>query len=760
MRVPLFAAVLVGAIGACADTGARPPAADAAAGRPDAAVPWSPELGASIEPGGDAVHVRVGSTRATRIEAWFYAAPLGAAEVLRVVLERAPGQDVFAARIPMTALRDAGAGDVLYYGLRAWGPNWPWDPAWTPGSAAGFLVDVDADGNRMNPNKLLIDPYAREISHDPTGPGNTSGNVYRVGDDWRATDSGAQAPKGIVLAEADVAALADVGARPARALRDQIIYEVHLRGLTRGDPDAGACAGTYAAAGARAAELAALGVTAIELLPLQETWNDGNDLAPDSASGDNYWGYATLAFFAPDRRYACDRSPGGPTRELAAMVRAFHAHGVEVWLDVVYNHTTEGGGGSLLSLRGLDNAAYYELNAAGTGFTDHTGVGADLDATHPLTADLIVDSLRWWHEALGIDGFRFDLASVLGDVCGPGCFDFRRDGLLARIADELPARDGDGGAGAILVAEPWAIGLGTYQIGNFGPGWAEWNGRYRDLLRDDQNRLGATDVTPGWLANRVAGSYELFGDDGRAPWHSINFLVSHDGFTLRDLYACNAKRNDQPWPLGPSSGGDDQNRSWDQGGDPARQRQAARTGLALLMMSAGVPMITGGDEHYRSQACNNNPYNLDSPAIWLDPAERVEHAAFATFAQRLLGFRRAHPALRPAHFWRDDEVSWHRLDGAIATAPYLDDPGNHFLAWRMRGNGDGARSIYVAYNGFTATLRATLPAAAPGARWYRAADTGAWMEPDSNFHAPGAEYPMQGGIYDLVARSVVIFIER
>ncbi|MCA9680533.1 MAG: glycogen-debranching protein, partial [Myxococcales bacterium] len=552
----------------------------------------------------------------------------------------------------------------------------------------------------------------------------------------------------------------DAGQRPGRPLRDQLVYEVHLRGLTRGDADAGACAGTYAAAATRAADLAALGVTAVELLPVQETWNDRNDVVPDDAGGDNYWGYSTLAFLAPDRRYACDRSPGGPTREVAAMVRAFHDHGVEVWLDVVYNHTAEGGGSSLLSLRGLDNAGYYQLDRAGTGFTDHTGVGADVDVRQPAAADLVLDSLRWWHDVLGVDGFRFDLASVLGNACGPGCFDFRGDGLLTRIADELPARGGDGGDGAVLVAEPWGIGAGTYQLGHFPAGWAEWNGAYRDLIRDDQNRLDVADVTPGWLADRIAGSPDLFADDGRAPWSSIDFVVSHDGFTLRDLYACSAKANDQPWPYGPSGGGDDQNRSWDQAGDPARQRQAARTGLALLMLSAGVPMITGGDEAYRTQGCNNNPYNLDSPAIWLDPADRVDHAGFVTFARRLMQFRAAHPALRPATWWGDAEVSWHTLDGGVATGGYLDDPGNHFLGWRVRGNGDAARSIYVAYNGLNAPLQATLPAPAADARWYRVADTGAWMEPQDNSHAPGDEYPMQGRRYDLAARSLALFVER
>ena len=497
------------------------------------------------------VTFEVASTRATRVELWVYAAPTGPAQ-LHVAMTQTGNvwrAHVAAADLPPT----------VYYGYRAWGPNWPYDPAWQPGGDAGWISDVDGDGNRMNPNKLLFDPYARELSHDP------SGSAAAVGS-HRDDDSGPTAPKGIVVPDAPP----DFGTRPARPLRDDVIYEVHLRGFT--EAAGGACAGTYAGAAAKASYLASLGVTAVEFLPIQETRNDQNDADPTSDSGDNYWGYSTLAYFAPDRRYACDRSPGGPTRELRAMVHAFHDAGVKVLLDVVYNHTAEGSGGSLLSLRGLDNAGYYQLDRAGTGFTNDNGVGADLATDKPLAAQLVLDSLHYWHDVIGVDGFRFDLAPVLGNTCGPGCFTFD-PAFPARIASELP--------GTPLIAEPWGTVAGSYEVGHFPAGWSEWNDKFRDTIRQDQNQVGS--ITPGALGERIAGSPDLYA--ARGPDAGVSYLVSHDGFTLHDLYACDGPSNAQAWPYGPSDGGSTTNHSWDHGGDPAAQRQAVRTGMLLEMVS-------------------------------------------------------------------------------------------------------------------------------------------------------------------------------
>jgi len=712
----------------------------------DASPAFAAPLGATLLPDSARVLFRVHAPDATRVEVDVYDEPFGAAAMLRVPLAREPGGAVWRGSIAVAPERP------IYYGYRAWGRNWRYTHEWSPGSDAGFVADVDDAGHRFNPNKLLIDPYARELSHDPTNARHSDYGVYLSDEQNRARDSGPVAPKSVVVPRLPASDIP----RPALPRRDAIVYEVHVRGLTMADPDVDpACRGTYAGAAQKADYLADLGITAVEFLPVHETNNDANDNV-ESADGDNYWGYSTLAFFAPDRRYACDKRPGGPTREFRTMVDAFHARGIEVYLDVVYNHTAEGGGSALLSLKGLDNPGYYELSSDGTGYVSNTGAGPNTNAASLVLRDLVLDSLHYWSDELGVDGFRFDLAAVLGNSCARDCFDWRPQdpaGILRRAAAELP--------GIELIAEPWGIGTGTYRVGQFPVGWSEWNDQFRDLIRRDQNRLGSDAVTLGWLADRVSGSPDLFGDDGRSPAYSVNYIASHDGFSLRDVYSCNAKRNDQPWPFGPSNGGDDNNLSWDHGGDEARQRQAVRTGLALLMLSSGVPMITGGDEMFRTQYCNNNPYNLDSDKNWLDWSLPEKRPALHTFARRLLRFRRDHPALRSGRYL-GDEVSWHRADGSPADAAYLDDPGQQCLAWRLDGTalGDPARAIYVAYNGGDADVRLTLPAPGADRTWYRVADTAAWMEPFDNIDAAGAEYRMNGRIYDIAARSVVLFVER
>jgi len=331
-----------------------------------------------------------------------------------------------------------------------------------------------------------------------------------------------------------------------------------VRGLTQNDntiPEQ--FRDTYQGAALKAVYLADLGIAAVEFLPVQETQNDTNDVVT-STDGDNYWSYMTLNYFAPERRYSSDKSAGGPTKEFKAMVKAFHDKGIKVFIDVVYNHTGEDGAWvngdsstyNLYSWRGLDNPTYYSLTNDKQHSWDNTGVGGNYNTVNPIAQNLIIDYLDYWKTELGVDGFRFDLAPVLGNTCEHGCFNYDKmapNTALNRIINEFTERPTWGGKSTDFIAEPWAIGGNSYQVGGFPSGWSEWNGQYRDTIRKDQNQMGSEDITLGQLANALTCSASLFQDDGRAPWNSINFMVSHDGFTLKDLYSCNSKNNNQPW---------------------------------------------------------------------------------------------------------------------------------------------------------------------------------------------------------------------
>jgi glycogen operon protein len=728
-------------------------------------------LGAQYDATGRTITFRIYSASATRIELDLYALAHGAPEVAKYVMTK-DADNVWSLSVPVSALVAAGINETVYYGYRAWGPNWPYDPTWTAGSQTGFSSDVDSSGNRFNPNKLLVDPYALELSHDPINPGNRDGTIFASGASYRSLDSGAKAPKGIVL-PADTSS---VGIKPTRAQKDDIIYEVHVRGLTENDPAIPAeYRGTYAGAALKASYLANLGVTAVEFLPVQETQNDANDVTPNSTSGVNYWGYSTLDYFAPDRHYASDRSPGGPTREFKAMVKAYHDFGLKVFLDVVYNHTGEGGAWNpadpatynLYSFRGLDNPTYYSLTVDRQYSWDNTGVGGNFNTYNRVAQNLIVDSLAYWRDSMGIDGFRFDLASVLGNTCEHGCFNFDKsdpDTALNRIVRELPPRPAAGVVGIDLVAEPWAIGGNSYQVGGFPAGWSEWNGLYRDNLRTAQNQLGVVPVPIATLATRFSGSSDLYQSHGRAPWNSVNFIVAHDGFTLKDLYSCNGPNNTQPWPYGPSDGGSTSNDSWDQGGAVADQRRAARTGFAFLMLSAGTPMITGGDEYLRSIDCNDNPYDLDSIGNWLTYDWTTDQTNFSNFAQRMIAFRTAHPALRPENWYTAAELQWFTPAGTTADTAYWTDPGSHAIAWRIDGTdfADSASAIYVAYNGWSGSVDFTLPSPGNGKNWYRVSDTCNWADGPDTAAVPGAESFLggQGTDYGLCGQALLLLIAK
>lgn len=730
-----------------------------------------PLRGARFLPDHSAATFTLLAPRATRVELWLYRTAMDADPVRKEVMAvQADGS--LACTVPI--------GDAIYYGYRAWGPNWRHDQRWIPGSITGFVTDVDAAGNRFNPNKLLLDPYALEVSHDPLTPDHPDPTVYLSGPASRMIDTGPFAPKGIVIDIPEP----DFGAKPERAFKDEIVYEVHLRGLTKNDPNVPAnLQGTYAGAASRAGYLKDLGVTAVEFLPIHETQNALNDL-PHCLALQNYWGYDSFSFFAPDRRYSSDRSPGGPTREWMGMVKAFHAAGLKVYVDVVYNHHDEGNVDEatgticeIFSLRGLNNQDYFEaLSPAKRNYYENdTGVGPNVNCATAAVRNLVLDSLKYWTSVLGADGFRFDLAAVLGNANSSGGYLFDRDdpgNILNRAVTELPARPAAGGAGVDLIAEPYTATAQGQEQGNFPVGWSEWNDRFRDVFRASQNKLGIVPVTPGDMAKRFAGSEDLFGPRGRAPWNSVNYITSHDGLTLRDLYSYDQPDNNQPFPFGPSSGGRGakEEMCWDHGGDPVQQMQAVRTALAILLLSAGTPMIAGGSEFYRTQCGNNNAFNLDTIANWFDWGAAAQQAALTDFTRTLMWFRRAHPCLRPARFFTGTDhngnglkdLTWYSDSGTEASLDYLADPNRHLLAYRIDGTefGDPSDSVYVVYNAWSEAVQTTIPALLSGNQWFLVADTSANAEEWGNIHPAGQETLLKSDGYRVEARSVVLLIER
>jgi glycogen operon protein len=736
-------------------------------------------LGANYSIDNQQINFRIYSANATKIELYLYDQATGVEEIAKYSLSK-DASNVWSINLVVNNL-DTRLNNTIFYGYRAWGANWVYDTAWQKGSNTGFISDVDAQGNRFNPNKLLSDPYAKELSHDHLTPQWNDGTIYASGQNYRNIDSGLQAPKGILLKENTQS----IGVKPTRALKDDVIYEVNVRGLTKNDnsiPEQ--FRGTYKGAALKADYLAELGITTVEFLPVQETQNDTNDVVK-STDGDNYWGYMTLNYFAPDRRYASDKSPGGPTKEFKAMVKTFHDKGIKVFIDVVYNHTGEGGAWvsgdsstyNLYSWRGLDNSTYYSLTNDKQHSWDNTGVGGNYNTVNPIAQNLIIDSLDYWQTELGVDGFRFDLASVLGNTCEHGCFNYDKiatNTALNRIITEFTERPKWGGIGTDFIAEPWAIGGNSYQVGGFPAGWSEWNGQYRDTIRKDQNQMGIENILLGQLANVLTGSASLYQDDGRAPWNSINFIVSHDGFTLKDLYSCNSKNNNQPWPFGTSDGGESNNHSWNQGSfnQAQEQRKAARNGFALLMLSAGTPMLTGGDEYLRSIQCNNNPYNLDSIVNWLNFDWNTDQNNFNRFVKAMITFRKNHPSLRPSNFYQPidtngnfmEQLRWFKPNGNVANENYFNDVNNHAIAYRIDSSefGEQTTAIYVAYNGWSDNVNFTLPWPGTGKNWYRVTDTSNWNEGTSTVKDPGTEDFLGGEhiSYGLGGRAILVLIAK
>ncbi|GAB3269897.1 glycogen debranching protein GlgX [Kineosporia babensis] len=597
------------------------------------------------------------------------------------------------------------------YGYRVYGP---WDPA---------------QGHRCNPNKLLLDPYAKAIDGKFDWDESMFGYPFGDPEGRNDQDSAEHMPKSVVINP-----YFDWGVdRPPRhEYADTVIYEAHVKGLTQTHPAVPeAMRGTYSgiAHPAIIEHLTALGVTALELMPVHHFANDST-LVDKGLS--NYWGYNTIGFFAPDTKYSSTTIPGGQVQEFKAMVRALHEAGIEVILDVVYNHTAEGNHlGPTLSMRGIDNRAYYRvMDDDPRYYMDYTGTGNTLNVRHPHSLQLIMDSLRYWVTEMHVDGFRFDLASTLAREF----YDVDRLSSFFELVQQDPTV-----SQVKLIAEPWDVGPGGYQVGNFPPQWTEWNGKYRDTVRDFWRGEPAS---LGEFASRIAGSADLYEHSARRPVASVNFVTAHDGFTLRDLVSYNEKHNEANGEE--NRDGESHNRSWNCGAEgptddagvlETRARQQ-RNFIATLLLSQGVPMIAHGDELGRTQQGNNNVYCQDSELSWVhwDDVDQ----GLLEFTRAAAALRLHHPVFRRRRFFSglpvraqgsdaQPDIAWFRPDGSEMTDQdwgsgfgrsvlvYLNGHGITDLS--TRGERVVDDSFLVCYNAHDQPIDFVLPPEGFGACW-------------------------------------------
>ncbi len=628
-----------------------------------------------------------------------------------------------------------------------------------PGQRYGYRVHgpwQPEAGLRCNPHKLLVDPYARAIEGtvrwDPACFGHQLDHPDRRND----TDSAPFVPRGVVHNP-----YFDWGndRPPDVPLHKAVIYELHVKGFTAQHPGIPeGLRGTYAGLAHPAAVqyLVDLGVTTVELLPVHQFVHDAHLIERGLR---NYWGYNSLGFFAPHNGYAAGGQRGEQVQEFKQMVRSLHDAGLEVVLDVVYNHTAEGNHlGPTLSFKGIDNAAYYRLVADDPSFYfDTTGTGNSLNVRHPHTLQLIMDSLRTWVMDLHVDGFRFDLAAALARQFHEvdrlsAFFDLvQQDPVVSRVK---------------LIAEPWDVGEGGYQVGNFPPLWSEWNGRYRDTVRDFWRGEAAA---MGEFASRLTGSSDLYASDGRHPVASINFVTAHDGFTLADLVAYNDKHNEANGEG--NADGESYNRSWNCGvegpsDDPqvrSCRRRQQRNLLTTLLLSQGVPMLLGGDEIGRTQKGNNNAYCQDNPLSWYD-WEAVDDDLLQ-FCRAVIDLRRQHPVFRRRRWFRGRpirgtlELSWLRPDGeemsdedwetGFARSFGLFLNGEAIPDPDPRGQRVLDDSFVLLFNAHSEPVPWVL-AERWGKRWEVAIDTS----------GTGAVAPQAGGGFSVAGRSMLVLVRR
>jgi isoamylase len=646
-----------------------------------------------------------------------------------------------------------------------------------PGQLYGYRVNgpyEPLNGHRFNPKKLLIDPYAKAI----TGEVNWQAPVfgYQLGEDDLEMDDQDDiwgVPKCVVGSshfdwEND--------RPPGTPLHDSVIYEAHVKGMTANSPDVPKeLRGTYAGFGyaSNVDYLKKLGITAVELMPVHAFLDDGHLVERGLR---NYWGYNTINFFAPDARYCRDCQAGEQVGEFKNMVKALHRANIEVILDVVYNHTAEGNQmGPTLSFRGIDNATYYRLTEDRRYYMDYTGTGNTFNVRHPQVLKLIMDSLRYWVLEMHVDGFRFDLASALARELHQvdrlsAFFDIiNQDPVISQVK---------------LIAEPWDVGEGGYQVGKFPSLWAEWNGKYRDTVRrfwkGDAGQLAE-------LGYRLTGSSDLYQRDGRHPSASINFITAHDGFTLNDLVSYDCKHNEENGEH--NQDGTNDNHSWNHGAEghtddegikELRSRQM-RNFMATLLLSQGAPMICGGDEIARTQQGNNNAYAQDNKISWLDWTLNDQKKALLDFTSQLITFRKEHPNLHRRKFFQDRpidpegaqdreiagaqvrDIIWLRPDGGRMSEDEWNAGWNRCLGLQLSGETlDDVNSVgeyitddtfLILLNSHHETVPFKLPPCRHDGRWVRRFDT-RWSQ------SPPCE-PIEAGFdYELIARSLAIFAEQ
>ncbi len=639
-------------------------------------------------------------------------------------------------------------------------------PGILPGQLYGYRVQGPYDpgaGHRFNPNKIVLDPYAKTIGRAIRWSDEMY--AYRIGDpdedlSMDERDNAAWAPLAAVV---DSSFTWGDDHPPRTPWHKTIIYELHVKGFTKLHP----CVpekmrGTYA--GITYEEpirhLRDLGVTAVELLPVHSHVHD-HHLVQKGLS--NYWGYNTLAYFAPEIGYAMSPTPTGSVREFKTMVRNLHLAGLEVILDVVYNHTAEGNHlGPTLSLRGIDNASYYRLSAENARYyVDYTGCGNTLNMLHPRVLQMIMDSLRYWVLEMHVDGFRFDLASTLArelhEVNKLGAFFdiIHQDPVLSQVK---------------LIAEPWDLGEGGYQVGNFPIGWTEWNGKYRDTVRRFWKGDGGV---VSELATRLVGSSDLYEQSGRRPYASINFVTSHDGFTLHDLVSYNEKHNEANGES--NNDGENNNLNWNCGAegptdDPAilalREAQA-RNFIATLMLSQGVPMISGGDEIGRTQLGNNNAYCQDNEISWFHWDLSAAQKDLLEFTRYLIHLRLRQPVLRRRKFLQGrsirgaevKDIAWFKPNGkevddsdwnaSFARCLGVLLSGSEADKTDENGNPPIGDTLFLMFSAHHRTMRFVFPGVKAEERWERIVDTA-----DSEW---GRHYLLKPQSYKLRGRSIAVF---